>query len=101
MIANLILMGTFFKIILFIAVAFWVFRAFKQTIVLYLSRFIARQLQREMTKQQQAYDQSETDGFRKSVYQDKDVHVTAPKADNKKKPQVTDFAEDIDFEVLD
>lgn len=65
-------------------------------------KMLVNRAQEDLKRQSQDYQKNyEAGDFRKSVYQDESVHVTAPKKENtSKNAKIEDFAEDVEFEEL-
>lgn len=89
-------------VILIFIVGRFVLRVFGKSIIAFAVKKLAIKMQQNMQGQQQANQRNyEPGAFNKSVYQDTDIHVTAPvQKGEKTPPKATDFAEDIDFEEI-
>ncbi|MDX2282681.1 MAG: hypothetical protein NW241_00905 [Bacteroidia bacterium] len=77
------------------------FRLFGRQLVQLAARQLLKRVQRDMQDQHQAYERHYDPGaFRKHVYQDGHVTITAPKEPPQKRVNVQEVAEDVDYEEL-
>jgi len=98
----MILLKILFWIAIFFVVVNWFFRTFSKYILNSVMKMLVNRAQEDLKRQSNEYQRNyEAGDFRKSVYQDDNVHVTAPKKEQKSKnAKIDDFAEDVEFEEL-
>lgn len=91
-----------FWVVMFFVVVNWFFRTFSKHLIGAFMRMLVNRAQDDLKRQSQEYQRNyEAGDFRKSVYQDDNLHVTAPKKENAaKNTKIDDFAEDVEFEEL-